>query len=269
MKLTQKQEWLVARYVRAFTNELADMPDASRENAVSQLKNRIEKELEQFDSFEDEAVLNLLKRIGHPTELAAEVKDKPVGTYSLTLATDDRVWLGVCAGLARYLEMPVSQIRWMALALGVTGPIALTIYLILYFVMYIMSRPDAPMISPKRLAIGLLGTIAILAALNVAANMVCLGVEKAFLFGVKRPLPELAQWGWLAIHKNTIVFWAFFTLVPMGVFSSLPAANDWDATAKRLVQAGISIYAVILCAGLASLLVGAILEATHAFAAGI
>ena len=41
MKLSQKQEWLVARYLRAVAQELGEVPDAAHARAIARLKVRI------------------------------------------------------------------------------------------------------------------------------------------------------------------------------------------------------------------------------------
>lgn len=274
MKLTQKQEWLVARYLRAFAEQLGELPHLDREKAVNQLRGRLARELDQLQTPDDEAVLNHLRQIGHPTQLAKDLLEHRPIERTFTLATHECVWLGVCGGLSAYLGISSKQIRRLAVACGIlTGPLALIAYLTLYFAMYARSKRNEkakiPAVAPLQLARVLIGTIAILVALNLASSGMVFGMEQAYSFGVKKPLPNLGEWNWLQNWKDSLIFWAFFTLVPMAVFSALPAANDWDATAKRLVQAGICIYAVILCAGLASFAVGAIVKAAQALSGGI
>ncbi len=65
---------------------------------------------------------------------------------------------------------------------------------------------------------------------------------------------------------GTLRFWALALTLPLAVLSALPLANAWDYTLKRLVQALLALYGLILCFGIASFLVGIILDVVSDFA---
>ncbi len=179
MRLTQKQEWLVARYVRAVGEELGEIPDGIREQAIERIKTRIKRELRAFTTspLRDPQVIGVLQRLGPPAEQAGTLKRAGSETPPLMLSPTDRVWLGVCGGIGEYLEIDPLQVRFTAVVLGLmTGPLALIAYLAFYFEMYYATRySDLRNRVPRIDGVDVLritgGTVMAVAALDLAARM--------------------------------------------------------------------------------------------------
>ena len=82
---------------------------------------------------------------------------------------------------------------------------------------------------------------------------------------VKAPLPPVGDWGWLQYYEPTYFYLACLSVIPLGILSGLPMANAWGHSLKRLAQAIVALYSVLLCFGLASIIVGVILDRVDAY----
>lgn len=176
------------------------------------------------------------------------------------LASEDRRWLGVCLDVAQRLSIEPFVLRLGFVLLGiVTGPVALIVYLGIYFGLYLFSKDrDRPFVNGLKLLKTLVGTVATALALYGATRgLMALGLVFYERFMGKAPILE--QWNWLEISQNTFLFCTLFLLTPIAILSALPVPNAWDYTGKKIVQAGLAVYAVLLSLGIASFVVGIIL----------
>jgi len=267
MQLTQKQEWLIDRYLRA-VGEAVDNADA-QVAAVDHVRRQIHQALRRHSSgrLRDEDLVALFQELGSPASQAALYRQR-YRIYSerggLSLSATDRVWLGVCGGIAARLSFPSRYVRYAALALGVTGPLALILYLSLYIWLYVDSEdPAVPRIDIKRLAPG----VALMAAAVVAMDAGMLGMRvllvKLVALVTSRALPALGAWGWLEGRRGTLLFWALLVILPLSILGRLPLAESWDATLWRLAKVALALYGAVLCLGLASHLVGLLLHVSE------
>ena len=69
----------------------------------------------------------------------------------------------------------------------------------------------------------------------------------------------LDQWGWLENRQQFFLYTVIIFGAPMAILCSLPMRRAWDYTWKRVMQAGLAVYAAILSFGIASILVGVVL----------
>ena len=266
VKLTQRQELLITRYLRDAGNALGDVSDTAREQAMARLTARIYRKLEEISSrgsrTHDEDVVAVLSELGAPARQAKECIDG-LGTYgALVLAPDDRKWLGVCGGLAQYLGADARWVRAAFLLLGITGPVIVIIYLGLYIEMYVHSDPDGiPRVDMARLVIRPLAVVGAVIALHVGARLLLWGVLEAYnRFAGLGPLANLGKWDWLRANASFFLFCALFNLAPLSILAALPLPNGWSETLKRTAQAGLAIYAFVLSFGVAAFLAGVILR---------
>ena len=272
MKLTQKQEWIVARYLRAVSEALGDVSDEGRERAVAQVKNRVNREIRQLTKspLGDGDIVAVLQAMGAPADVAREYLDKHGPATGLVLSTDNRVWLGVCAGVAQHFGFSRGWVRLAAVLLGVTGPIALIIYLTVYIEMYTVSRGSSigdriPRVNWLRVVSHLVGATVAAVAIHAAARLVPRLVEMAYLRILPdNALPAPGQWGWLELNAPSMLFFALMLALPIGALAALPAANQWDRTGKLLMQAVLALYALAVCFGIACQVVSIILDAVQA-----
>lgn len=269
MQLTQKQEWLIERYLRAVGDALDD--SAAREAAVAQVSRRIHQALRRHPSSEplrDDDLVAVFQELGSPGRQAAKYQDHYGGPRGLSLSGTDRVWLGVCGGIAKRLSAPSRYVRWGALALGVTGPLALILYLALYVWLYMDTEESAaPRVDIKRAAtgVGLMGAAAV--AMDMGVAWARWPFEKLYLTFASHALPALGAWGWLEGRRGVLLFWVLVTMLPLAALGRLPLADNWDATLWRLAKVVLALYGVALCLGLASHLVGLLLGLTESVGA--
>jgi len=267
VKLTQKQEWLVARYLREVGNALGDVSDAARDRVLGRLDARIHRKLNELFSqnpqLRDEDVLLVLRGLGAPAAQAAAASKSLGADGSCVLEPNDRKWLGVCGGLAQYLGADARWVRAGFALLGVTGPIILIIYLGLYIEMYLHSDPaGTPRVNKARVTRHALATVSAIIALHVGARLLVWGALEAHnRFSGLVPLSDLGRWDWLRVNASFLLFCALVNLTPLSVLSALPLPNGWDGTLSRVTQAGVVVYGVVLSLGVSTLLTGVILDA--------
>lgn len=268
MRLTQKQEWLVARYVRAVGDELGDMPDGVREQAIARIKVRIKRELKAFTTspLRDPQVIGVLQRLGPPAEQAGTLKDARLSAPLLVLSVTDRVWLGVCGGIGEYLDVDPLQVRFSAVVLGLMwGPLALITYLAFYFEMYNATRLSElrhrlPRIGGVKLLRMTGGTLMAVATLDLTARMGLMLLDGASAWLSVQPDIDLGPWEWVRLNLTWLMYAALVALAPVAVLAGLPVAGQWGLMAKRLICAAVALYALVLCFGVALSLVGVILQ---------
>lgn len=265
MKLTNKQEWLVARYLRAVLQGMEDAPDAVREQAVAHLKGRVARAFSSMpgDSLADPDVLATLEGIGSPLEVAREYLTRGGAMSGLTPGPEERIWLGVCAGFATRRGLSVRQVRLAAFLIGLcTGPLALLAYLAAYFEMYFAARgtaaeSDLPPIAWWRAVGYVSGTAGGAVAMHAGARLVFRLSEAVYARLVSgAALPNLGEWDWFVRDGGSLLFVALVVAVPIAALSAMPLANRWDRTGKLVFEAVLAVYALAVCLGIASRLVG-------------
>jgi phage shock protein PspC (stress-responsive transcriptional regulator) len=269
--LTGKQQLLIQRYLRDVEEQLASLPDKRRRQVIEETKIRIEQELSRFvrTPLQDHDVQAILKRCGSPTSVAAPVLGKAPRPGRWALGPEDRRWLGVCKGLANGLQADAQLVRLGAILLGlITGPLAIIAYLAAYFALYPFSDPDmAPRIQKGKLLRAVTGPVAIaLLLFGITKTLIALARYGRQRFLEMPTGSDLGTWDWLEAHNGVLLSWALFVLIPLAGLSGLPMSNDWGSTMKKVVQAGLAIYAVALCFGLACLLTGIILHVVKGLA---
>ena len=137
MRLTQKQEWLIDRYLHEVARALeGDTEPKVIDRAVARARGRVEGYLrgEGEGILSDETVREAIRRTGTPQDLAREIlaaarAEAARGPES----SPNRRWLGVCFWASERTGLPPWSVRLMVFMLGVaTGPVALTAYSAVY-----------------------------------------------------------------------------------------------------------------------------------------
>ncbi|MBI5095811.1 MAG: PspC domain-containing protein [Candidatus Hydrogenedentes bacterium] len=180
-----------------------------------------------------------------------------------TLAlSPDRCWLGVCGGVARRFDMDTRTIRAMAVVLGLlTGPLALLAYLGLYINLYVGTEDESvPTIDRARFVRLTLGTLGGLMALYAGSSVLDALICSAYAKFAAHAPESLGSWRWLNRQGSGLFFWSLILLLPIAALAGLPLANGWERTGKKIVQAGVALYAMIICLGIASVVVGVLLQ---------
>ncbi len=262
MNLTDRQKQLVGDFLREMAERLDGIPPEVRARTIYDVKSWLQRELNTPESapLQDAEVLAALRRCSEA--FVGDKQPSPVRqTPTLVKPDVDARWLGVCARLAARYSIPVSVVRGGFLILGLlTWPIALVAYIVVFFVMFFTWEGTFPSLEWSRLTKWTIGALAVILMLHLGAFYAIKGIR--LLTGMFLPLDAalLASWDWLAGWKNTLLFWTLAMCVPLSVLGALPMVNGWDYSARRLTQAGIAIYAAALSFGIASSLVGIILQ---------
>lgn len=276
MKLTQSQEAMISRYLRDVNVQLDGVDEGIRRTALTQLKARVEARLRYSGepSLDDAALARLLEQIGSPADLAANVRRRAAAsTVSGSAApepdvapADDEpadarpgVWLGVCHVVSRRIVAPCAAMRFLAVVAGfIFPPITLPAYIAGYFwLRHDGGLPGEPRVDVWRIArhagliVALLvGSYACAEFLLWAIKLGYSQVPNAASIGLE------ARWTWLDASNGRYLIWAMAYLLPLAVLSGLPVHDGWSGTLFKLAQAGVAVYAVFLCWGLASYLAG-------------
>lgn len=296
MKLSEKQERLVARYYQEMSARLETHAPGDRARLLAALKSRVSEEMERFGAVaaSDEEVAALLRlstraipelgpllngqQLQFELDLASPEYAAPggaakseAGRTSATRAgavhgrtlesTEHRRWLGVCWNLSRRLGVEVRYIRLGALVLGVlTGPFALIAYLGAYFEMYFSSeRRMQPSLDPLRLVKALLQGVLGAVLMFAGSHFAMIGIRAAYqkLFGEE--VPPMAGLNWLETNGFGLFLVVLITTVPLAALSALPMADGWNETAGKIYKAVLALYAVGISLGIAAFLVGVML----------
>jgi hypothetical protein len=172
----------------------------------------------------------------------------------------------VGAVLAAETGVPVGAVRGLFLLLGlVTWPIALWIYLGVYFAQVIAGR-DAGDEGPNggRVVVAVLGAIAWIAILfAIGWGVQWIGASMFERFLDKQLFVD--AWVWLPRYQIIMVLGVTLIALPLTVLGALPLANGWDLTLKKYGQAVIALYGAALMIGVICMAVGATMQVVSEF----
>lgn len=264
VELTEHQERRIARYLRDVGAELRDLPAEERERALARLNVRIERELIRGgDLVGDEHLDRVIAGYGSPASQAARIRDAKVSDEpECILAWSRRSWLGVCAGLARYFNLDPTVVRALFVLLGFVPfllPVVLWGYLTFYLYQYSSAKGRGldPIDSTKvARSVGAMLGVAVL--LYTSARFFLYFISYAHVQIIHTELVYPAEWGWLAKDIGFIFFFTLATGIPLSAIAGMPVSADWSGTLRKIVQAGLAVYAVLLCFGVACAVVGAV-----------
>ena len=278
MALTQKQEWLITQFERTLFAGLGEIPESSRKRVQARLRGEILKRLNRYaSSIDDFTVQEVLASFGDPVAVGTAMLNAekhvanpvpkshiPQGSV-FTISTEDSRWLGVCGGMARYFSLDVRMVRTAVIVFGLlSGPVALLLYLAVYFQMYFSAEYDeVPVIKYTALLKTLGIAVFCLVGLHVVARMLIWGISVGFAQLTTKTAPlNLNGLEWLVLNNGYALFWAAFTTLPFATLAGLPMTNRWEDTMQRLTYACLVLYAVGLCLGIGAFIAGLILAGT-------
>jgi phage shock protein PspC (stress-responsive transcriptional regulator) len=177
------------------------------------------------------------------------------------------VWLGVVAWCATQWDLPVWALRALTVLIGtITLPVALLLYTGAFFWLRLTGKPvsNAPL-HPARMIFRPLLTGLLLAVIHYCGVYAIKGVYIVHDTWLKRGLPDMSEWAWFETEAGRMFFWMLFLLLPLSLFSAMPLANAWDYSLKRLNQACVALYAIVVSFGIASFVTGLILAFVREF----
>jgi phage shock protein PspC (stress-responsive transcriptional regulator) len=273
MELENEHEALIKTYLRDVEVQMdQSIPPDTRSQFLDRLRFRIDQELKAAanDHVEIRDVQAVLDRFGPPSAQAAKlIPLQRHSTSGFHLDVDHAVWLGVCGGVADALGMERRAIRALTILLGVSGPFILMVYLGCYFYLYYTAAPGSvPKIDYPRVIKYFFLAVAGILVLHYLAYYTLYAVEYGHERILNRDLPQVGDWGWIMQDLDSMYFTALFCAVPLAILSALPLANGWSYSLKRVTQAAVALYGVALAFGIASYLVGMILNYVQQFGEG-
>ncbi len=294
MKLTPKQEQRITQYLRDVHAQTEGLSDAQRRRALAHVKVQLRERLQPYtdappEDTELEAMIDNCElpdfASSHTSPRAREIEDvealdpgapprqtpppqrtPPEAARGDFLELEGRVWLGVCAGLARYLRIESAIVRIIAGIVGVaTLGLLLWVYVGVYIFLHLRDRsgvlpPLDVMLIVRRVA----GMLVLGIILYAAGETLLWAMNTAAALAVGHGITLEAGWGWFAERHGAIVFWTLVFALPLDAMSAMPVPKGWDYTLNKLAQACAAMYGLLLTLGLASYFVGLLLEATGA-----
>ncbi|MFP4500900.1 MAG: PspC domain-containing protein [Candidatus Hydrogenedentota bacterium] len=293
MKLTLEQKGRIKQYLSDVAASLGHtVPQAQQDEALKMLREDIHRQLlDAGDSPDEGQVDRVLRALGSPAEQAARLSPRIHRGDKLMLTQDDRVWLGVCGGLAARLGQdprlvrlicgglalagPVLSVLSVAssrdvsnLTLGIfTGSVALLAYLGLYGYMYVVSPQTEETrlrFTPIIVNVGI--TFAVALGLHYGTRYGLALIRYVHTEVMNREMPRLGEWGWFNdAQAANMLFWVLSICVPLAIYAGLPMANGWNTSLRRAGHAFLALYGVALAYGVANVLVGLILDLAIAF----
>lgn len=262
MQPTQKQRQYIQQYLKAVESHMSAMAPHDRQRSLRRLQERIEGQLNQGSSepLSDEQVSDALRQFGAPKEQAASLCASTAPTESHE-KNPKRVWLGLCAALAEQSGIDAFWIRAILVLVALAPPVLpflLTAYIAAFLFVYYSDALDTPfppidywLIARRVLAVAAIGVALFIGAeglMWLARRLAWNFLEQQIIFS--------GDWGWLELHGGALLFWTLFTAIPLAVLSALPVREDWSGTLRKLSQAVLAVYALVLCVGLGSFLAG-------------
>lgn len=293
MKFTEHQERMVGLFLRQSGYIVKDLSPPAQTHALVQVRRRLSQELLLFrrETVEDDDISALLDSLrlsptgwlktterleirpaaAHPP-LAPEAPDDispdappqqvglGISAATESLASDERRWLGVCLEFSDRLALPPAYVRaGFLMASLLTGPLALIVYLGIYFEMYFADhRPATPHFDPRRLIRATGCAVAAASILYAGTTGLFLLLDAVYERLVSLPT-GLGTWGRFADYHTPLFLAVLLTLVPVAVLDGLPIPARGRGAVRSFLIAGLSTYAVALCLGIASYLSGVLL----------
>ncbi|GMV92825.1 MAG: hypothetical protein AMXMBFR82_26030 [Candidatus Hydrogenedentota bacterium] len=269
-KLTERQERRITQYLKEVGDQLNDVPSRDREAALAKLNTRIETELKKFpNGIADIDLENLLGNLGSPARQASRLVPADKFPTTTFVSWPDRVWLGVCSGIARKLDIDASIVRVIVVLMGLVLPllpVLLLAYLGVFFWDYFFGeRRGIEPLEPLKIAKTLGATFGVALALHYGAWLLLVFIARGYEAIAAQPLMLERRWSWLMQDAGSWFFWVLAVGLPLAALSALPVPKVWSGTLRKTVHAGLAIYAVWLCYGLASVIAGIVLSGVDQF----
>lgn len=264
MKLTDKQRQRVADFLREIAWDMGDAPDGQRRERLQQIHQQIARRLTALRTpAPTDAEVDQVLALCRPADLA-RVEVLPEDTLEDIAAApeheEDRIWLGVCAAIATDVALDPLLVRGAFVVLGVTGPFAVALYLMLFAGYYATGRLHyLPPVRVRSLIGFTAFTILTALALFAAAVLVTALLRGGYARLSHAPFHLLPYWRAVLDHPVRGLIWTLVVLVPLALLGALPLANDWDRTWRKVVKAGLALYALVLSIALGSALAAVII----------
>jgi phage shock protein PspC (stress-responsive transcriptional regulator) len=215
-------------------------------------------------------VEEVLDDYGTPAKQAAQLRDdSATGGDGGILAWEDRVWLGVCSGIARRIGIDANFVRLVFVVLGFVPPLLpflIAAYLGFFGVVYVAS-PKGTLPRLRLFPIVRRTVAAALAGAGIygGAYALLLVLSKMSKQVLGAGLLYGGQWNWLLTQNQPIFFWVMVYTMPIAIMSAMPVKSSWAGTLEKVVKAAFALYAMIICIGLAFIITGLLVDGADQF----
>ncbi len=266
MVLTQSQENIIKQYLSEVNTAINSECDLeTRKKLLIELRKKILAFIQKKNKnyIRDEELVEILyEEFGEP-ELQAEKLTHPIDfTIKLTLDFENRIWLGVCSGLAQRIKIPVWLVRFFFSILGLCGGIVFVLYLCIYFSLYLTSKAyRGKNIKWFFLLYQFLLTIFLLMIVYLFAMFILWGLEYIHVKWVSDYGSSLS--GVKEAYRFAFLFFLLFTWtgVLSAIMGGLPLRNGWDKTFRNIRDAQIALLVLFESGIMAFVLYHFIVEA--------
>ncbi|MGC9053248.1 MAG: PspC domain-containing protein [Candidatus Hydrogenedens sp.] len=270
MVITYKQETIINKYLTEVNTSLNSSIDIeNRKKILLELKTKIISTLKKNGKnyIHDEELYKILyEEFGEPALQAEKLLHLRNFSQELTLDYENRIWLGVCAGLSARIRIPVLLTRILFSILGLCFGIGFIIYLSFYFYLYFSSG----IYSGKKIHWGFL-IYQLILTLFLLSLVYCIAFY--LLQGI-----ELLHSRWVSYYNGnlsnidkvyTFIFMSFLFYMWTGILSAimggLPLRNDWDKTFRNIRDAQIALLVIFESVGIAWVVYHLIVESIAVF----
>ena len=281
--LTHNQREMVDRFVRKTAYDWRSLDSKARSQSLHQLKKIIQDRATEasYDSRTDQTWAEFLKSIQirpsgwvsieEPED--AQAPERPLNSAepdplppiekvpALSQPVENGIVLGVCESWADQLKISANGLRVVVAGLGlITGPFAITAYLLVYGERIANERIDRPTLrhlQPKE------WSYCLIAFAVGAATFVFRKISFAFGNALSDSTMFLGEWDWLDHTGATLTFWALFSTATLSALLTLPVSSRARIWAKRVASTVLTAYAIAMSYGMGRLLTGFILRASE------
>jgi len=270
---SQREQEQIRRYVASVGSRLADLPPKLRERALARLEDQVTHQVKQAgakDGDGDGAVQRVLDSLGSAAKRASSIRSELASVGKMSLGLPSRRWLGVCSALASRWGVSPWLIRTPFLILGLlSGPFALIVYLAIYFEIHFVGRcAGNPAIDGWMLAKRVAShTFAAVGFYAVGWGGMKIALV-AFLRFTKYISIDLGGWQWLVNDGTELLGVVLVLVLPVSVLSALPVAGGWDRTFRKLSQAFLAVYALVVAFGTACFVAGLLVRLVGEYNSG-
>jgi len=265
MRLTDLQKQTIELYLRQVGDYVEEQgaPDAASQ--LNGLRERITGSILHGDDGpvpDDAAVQKAVQSFGSPAVQGGIIAASLDMDSRSEWGHDERRWLGVCAGLAEQSGVPVLAIRLFAVLLGlIMPPLAISIYLVFYFTGQYTGGGRKHKINKARVVKYVVAIVAAAISMRVIASVMVRLMEYTYMRVFEEQLLLVGNWNWLSHHGGGIFSLTLLLFLPVGLLAALPVPKAWRNTLRKVMEAGLALYALGLCFGVASSLAGILTKA--------
>lgn len=274
MSVREEDKSRITQYLTEVGAHLRDVDTENRRALLIGLNKRIHADMqgrEPANGQDVTVVEEVLEELGSPARQAEELRDASAefGGNRTILGWSDRVWLGVCSGVAQRIGIDANFIRLVLVVLGLLPPL-LPFLIVAYLGFYAVVYTAAPKGALPRLRIVPVLRRTVATALAATAIYGGTYLMLSLLSRLSKQILGMgliidSQWNWLLTSNESLFFWVMVYVMPVAVVSAMPVKSTWASTLEKVVKAALVLYALAVCVGLGYMITGLLIEGADNF----